>query len=77
MVKCSRNSQGYHILAYKNEAETTAAVASLQAQASGAGETMTIIKSPTWIVKAAEGPTVGEPMVKAAAKQGGTKVVLS
>lgn len=77
MVKCTLGDQGYHVLAFGSAAATTSAVGSLQAQASGSGETITIAKSTTWIVKAAEGPTIGTPMVKAATKQGGTKLILS
>ncbi len=76
MVRCNLAGRGYHVLAYQNSAATSAAVASLQAQASGSGETMTIAKATTWIVKAAEGPTVGATMLSAAARQGGNKVVL-
>lgn len=77
MAKCTLGDQGYHVLVYSNSAATTAAIASLKAQATGSGETITIAKSTTWIVKAAEGPTIGTTMVKAAQSNGGSKVVLS
>lgn len=65
------------MLAYGSAASTTAAVASLKAQAHGAGETMTIAAATTWLVKSAEGASIGTDMVTAAAKQGGKKLVLS
>lgn len=77
MVKCTLGNQGYQVLAFESATATTGAIRSLQAQATGSGEEMTIAKSTKWIVKAAEGPTIGAPMVKAAQKQGGTKVILT
>ena len=38
---------------------------------------MTIVSGSTWIIKAAEGPSVGSGLVTAAQKQGGKKLVLS
>ena len=76
MVRCTLSNQGYHVLAFQSNAATTSAVRSLQVQANDTGETVTIAKSAKWIVKAAEGPTNGAPMIKSAEKQGGTKVLL-
>jgi hypothetical protein len=77
MVRCSLDDQGYLVLAYESSTATTSAISSLRDQASGSGETLTIAAAPTWIVKAAEGPTIGTPMVKAAKAQGAKKLVLS
>ncbi len=77
MVRCTLSNQGYHVLAFDSAAATTSAVRSLQVQANGSGETMTIATATKWVVKAAEGPTIGAPMVKAAQKQGAKKLVLT
>lgn len=76
MVRCNLAGQGYHVLAYQSAERATAALGSLQFQATNSGETMTVAKASMWIVKAAEGPTIGAPMIKAAAKQGGKRMTL-
>lgn len=67
---------GYQVLAFTSKATTAAALASLAAQAKSSGEAITVAVGDTWIVKAAEGPTVGAPMIASAEKQDGKKVVL-
>ena len=76
-VRCTYGDQGYLVLAYSSTGSAAAAVVSLRSQAKSAGESMTIVSGSTWIIKAAEGPSVGSDLVTAAQKQGGKKLVLS
>lgn len=76
-VRCTFGDQGYLVLGCSSTSAAATAVASLRSQASSSGESMTIVSGSTWIIKAAEGPTVGVDLVTAAQKQGGKKLVLS
>ncbi len=62
--------------AYSSQGSAAIGLGQLSQQAADTGETMILAVGNTWIVKPAEGTTVGKEMLKAAKAVGGTKKTL-
>lgn len=64
------------MLAYSTQNDATAGLNQLRSQAESTGETVIVAAGTTWIVRPAEGTSVGKDMVKAAKAVGGKKKTL-
>jgi len=75
-VRCNLGAQGYLVLAYSTEAAATEGLSQLRSQAESTGETVIVAAGTTWIVRPAEGTSIGNDMVRAARAVGGKKKAL-
>ncbi|NQU36365.1 MAG: hypothetical protein HQ526_02055 [Actinobacteria bacterium] len=64
------------MLAYSTEAAATEGLSQLRSQAESTGETVIVAAGTTWIVRPAEGTSIGNDMVRAARAVGGKKKAL-